>query len=378
MSLNHSNVTLTDYEQLGFFTEANLADGHAYHELSSTQLKIIERLEEIWHRADSQSIPASERSFLEAFSSLISSDGLRKVSNYMVLPTASNSIDLIGAYLHAKKLRVMLTHPTFDNLALLLRRRGVPITPISDDDIIDVRQLNSKLGDVDVLFLVNPNNPTGTNLSKEQFISVVDACNRAKVSIIFDASFRLYYPQLWDSYEILNNLGASYIVFEDTGKVFPTQDMKASLLCCSSEHATALQILYNEVYLCVSKFTLGVLSEFILDAGSEANATFHYEVQERRKLLRSKIDPTFIDPRSTSSRIGVEWMRIPDSARSDIEFVETMRSLGLTVLPGRNFFWERSGSSDTVRNFRVSLMKPLREFELGIDILSSYLSRKEI
>ena len=58
MSLNHSNVTLTDYEQLGFFTEANLADGHAYHELSSTQLKIIERLEEIWHRADSQSIPS--------------------------------------------------------------------------------------------------------------------------------------------------------------------------------------------------------------------------------------------------------------------------------------------------------------------------------
>ncbi|PPI55355.1 aminotransferase class I/II-fold pyridoxal phosphate-dependent enzyme [Rathayibacter toxicus] len=373
LTLEH---TLTDYEQLGFSTEANLADGHAYHELSPGQASIVDRVSEIWRETERHSIPSAERSFLERFSSLISSRGLREVAGSVILPTASNSIDLVAAYLRLRNSRVLLTHPTFDNLALLLRRRGVPIAPIAENEIRDLQRLSERLADVDVLFLVNPNNPTGTNLSEAEFATVVEHCAKADVSIVIDASFRLYYPQQWDSYAMLVDAGASYIVFEDTGKVFPTQDMKASLLSHSEDHSAALKGLYNELYLCVSKFTLGVLSEFFVDAGTGASPylKFHDLVETRRTLLRSKVDMAFIAASATESRIGVEWMQVPGANHSDIEFVDIVRSHGLAVLPGRNFFWDSVGSPETTRNFRVSLMKPLREFELGVEILAARLA----
>lgn len=367
--------TLTDYEQIGFQATVNLADGHAYQELGRSQELIVERLGDIWHESQQQTIPGSEDLYLQRFAALIDSPGLLRAAGHSILPTASNSIDLVGAYLHGLGSRVLLTHPTFDNLALLLRRRGVQPQPISEIEINDACARQLRLREADALFLVNPNNPTGTSLERAKFSEIVESCVANDVTIIIDACFRLFYEPTWDAYQLLQDAGASYIVFEDTGKVFPTQDMKASILSCSNDHRTALAELYNEVYLCVSKFSLCVLGEFFDDADKIGlRATLHSLVADRRDLLRRALPESAVEPVARDSRISVEWLSTSLTGLSDLEVVDSLYERGVGVLPGRGFFWNRAGEEFSERNVRVSLMKPRRQFELGVELLAEFFA----
>lgn len=367
--------TLTDYEQVGFKASVNLADGHAYQDLSCSQESIVDRLGSIWRESDRQTIPESESLYFQRYAALINSPGLLRAAGHHILPTASNSIDLVGAYLHGLGSRVLLLHPTFDNLALLLRRRGVCPQPISENEINDpsIRQL--RLREADVLFLVNPNNPTGSNIDQIKFSEIVSACVENDLTIIIDASFRLFYNPTWDAYQVLQDAGVSYIVFEDTGKAFPTQDMKASVLACSGDHRRALSELYNEVYLCVSKFSLAVLGEFVDDANRTGLCeTLHSLVAERRGLLREALPQAVLEPIARDSQISVEWLSTTSTGFSDLEVVNMLYARGVGVLPGRGFFWDRAGKESSGHNLRVSLMKPREQFERGVDILAEYFA----
>ncbi|WNI18660.1 aminotransferase class I/II-fold pyridoxal phosphate-dependent enzyme [Actinacidiphila sp. ITFR-21] len=365
--------TLTDYEQMGFRTAANLADGHAYQGLTRGQETIVDRLGATWRKAEAESIPQSEHRYVERYAGLIGSASLHRAAGHLILPTASNSIDLVAAYLKLAGRRVLLTHPTFDNLALILWRRGVRPNPVAEREIADGGLLARRLADTDVLFLVNPNNPTGTSLSEDAFTAVVRACVAHGVTLVIDASFRLFYPQTWDAYRVLQDLGASYIVFEDTGKVFPTQDMKASLLTYSADHSAALQEIYNEIYLCVSRFTLMVLGDFFEEARTGGlHESVHALVATRRAQVRQALGEGLIEPAALASRISVEWLSTARTGLSDRAVVEELRALGVGVLPGRGFFWDRPDAADSSRNVRISLMKPRGEFERGLAIMADY------
>ncbi|MFI9011472.1 pyridoxal phosphate-dependent aminotransferase [Actinosynnema sp. NPDC053489] len=367
--------TLTDYEQLGFGTGANLADGHAYHALNAGQALIVDRMRELWARSDAQSIPESEDLYVRRYADLIGSPALRGAGHHLILPTASNSIDLVAAYLRLTGGRVLLTHPTFDNLALILRRRGVDVHPVSEREVVEAAALDRVPAGADVLFLVDPNNPTGTRLSAREFTAIAAACAEHGVVLVVDASFRLFYPQTWDAYGVLESSGASYVVFEDTGKVFPTQDMKASLLTCSADHAPALRELYNEIYLCVSKFSLMVLGEFFDDARATGlDAAVRTLVARRRAHLRRVLGERLVEPMALPSRIGVEWLSTARTGRDDEEVTADLRRRGVGVLPGRGFFWARRPGGPGRHNVRVSLMKPEDEFERGVDVLAEYFA----
>lgn len=371
-----SSKTLTDYEQIGFGTKANLADGHAYQGLSRSQAGIVDRLSDLWAYSENQSIPESERLYVRRYADLLGSEHLPGASTHLILPTASNSIDLVAAYLKLRGSRVLLTHPTFDNLALILRRRGVDLCAVSEPEVTGVLPLAPKLARADVLFLVNPNNPTGTNLSQQRFEEIVHACILHGITLVIDTSFRLFYTQTWDTYRILHDNSASFIIFEDTGKVFPTQDMKASLLTCSADHRAALREIYNEIYLCVSKFSLAVLGEFVDDARREGlDRSVHALVAKRRARVREALGEDLIDPTARDSRISVEWLSTLGTGRSDNTVTAQLRERGVGVLPGRGFFWNRVADDDTgTGNVRMSLMKPETEFERGLKILADYFT----
>ncbi|WP_170837638.1 pyridoxal phosphate-dependent aminotransferase [Actinopolyspora xinjiangensis] len=367
--------TLTDYEQIGFSVEANLADGHAYQGLSHSQAEIVERMSDLWAYSEAQSIPESTQIYVDRYADLIGSAYLPDASTHLILPTASNSIDLVAAYLKLRHSRVLLTHPTFDNLALILRRRGVDLYPVTEPEVAGALPLAPKLAETDVLFLVNPNNPTGTNLSKERFEEIVHACLRHDVMLVIDTSFRLFYPQNWDDYQILHESGVSFILFEDTGKVFPTQDMKASLFTCSPDNRAALHEIYNEIYLCVSKFTLAVLGDFFDNARREGlDQSVHSLVAQRRSRAREMLGEEVIDPTARDSRISVEWISTSNIGQSDKTVTAELHERGVGVLPGRGFFWNRADEEAGVSNIRMSLMKPEPEFERGLEILANYFA----
>jgi len=189
-----TNDTLTDIEIRGLSASFSLADGHAYQDTGHHYQSIIDDLSSCWQRATQASVPEMEDNFKNSFATLIGSPTVASLSDFRICPTASNSIDIIGAFLAQSGLRTALIEPTFDNLALLLKRRGASVVSASDDGLMAAARAGSPADvlerlDVAALFLVNPNNPTGRTLEGAELEALLAYCNRTGTKLIMDNSF---------------------------------------------------------------------------------------------------------------------------------------------------------------------------------------------
>jgi hypothetical protein len=217
-----SQKTLTDFEVEALKAPLSLADGHAYQDLSGVYSDILRELPSIWSWGIDTPIPDAEAYFLAAFAKLAKASTLRRQRHFRICPTASNSIDIVAAFLAARNLSVALVEPTFDNLALLLRRRKVPVFPVPENAIYadlgnEIRLIDfpnpSAIG---ALFLVNPNNPTGRELSNNQLAQLVDLCVDRDWVLILDNSFRFNSRKSLDDYEVLDSSRIPYICIEES------------------------------------------------------------------------------------------------------------------------------------------------------------------
>lgn len=223
---------LTEYEVEGLKIAYTFADGHAYHEMPPLLRPVINKLDLIWKESETRSTPETEERFKKAVARIINSPILSAHSHYSLCPTSSNSIDICGAWLRSKNYKTGLLEPVFDNLYLLLRRRGVDVFNVGESDLLDFSELGRKIDEhgLKAVFIVSPNNPTGFQLDAEQFESLAVLCEAKKVFMIIDTSFRLYSRKPYDEYAILSKVGTDYVVIEDTGKTWPTHDTKVSLM----------------------------------------------------------------------------------------------------------------------------------------------------
>lgn len=369
-------ATLTEIELLGLQSQCNMADGHAYHDLNENQINIIQRLPEIWNNSVNKTCQQAERDFRDAFLTLARTPSLSDYKYFRICPTASNSIDIVATWLKATDKKVALVEPTFDNLALILRRRGVSLQAVPEhvfeQDNFNDALAHSELEDFDALFLVNPNNPTGKNLTEEQFRRIVSWCTIHGKTIILDCTFRFFVEQSYDHFQILLDSGVTFISLEDTGKVWPTQDLKASLIFFSADIATLFNVIYEEIYLCVSNFQLELLREFLIDTHQRGLDTVVWkELKARREEFREVIRDTIlsIQPGSENSTISVDWVKIQDGYGSDFDLIEFLKQKGLVVLPGRHFYWNSHGSQVQDKYLRFSLLKPRKQFVNSLAIL---------
>jgi aspartate/methionine/tyrosine aminotransferase len=147
--------------------------------------------------------------------------------------------------------------------------------------------------------------------------------------------------------------------------------MKASLIFYSPSVKQAMEVIYDEIYLCISPFSLAVLEEFLkTSAQLGLQQTIWDEVSKRRKLFRQAIQDSILrpDPISHSSMLSVEWVQITGGFESDLALAEYFQNKGLTLLPGRNFYWAKEEHSHTM-NIRFSLLKPEQHFREALNAL---------
>jgi len=374
--------TLTDFEEAGLHQHFCLADGHAYQDLHPSFLNIIQSLPQIWHKMASQSIPSTAQMFNSSFAKLINAPVLENFNcNFKICPTASNSIDIIGAVLHVLKYSVVMIEPAFDNLALLMKRRGVDLHSVKDVDLFNAAEENEieyrlpHLKKYQALVLVHPNNPTGLTLSEKAFENIISFCKTHHIALIIDNCFRIYRRETYCDYKILIESSIPFITLEDTGKVWPTQDLKASLLYFSEHFKSVISEIYNEIYLCVSNFALGVLSAFFdVTAYTGIQETIWNIVDTRREALRNVIKHSVLSiaPHAINSKLPVEWLFCLQDNLDDIQICNELKSLNLAILPGRQFYWNSSQFPFHHKNIRVSLMKPETIFTSGLQILQNY------
>jgi aspartate/methionine/tyrosine aminotransferase len=368
--------SLTEQEVAGFQHVADLSNGHAYHELPTSLATLPDEMPALWRAASRQTPIEWEKCFIDSFVKLSGVNSLRNLAFCRPCPTASNSIDLCAALLRRRGWVTALVEPTFDNLALLLRRREVALYAISENMIFEAslqvledwlrqRQANA-------LFLVSPSNPSGRCLSPQRLHMISALCTRLDVTLVLDCCFRLFNRAPYDDLEILLNSKTRFIAFEDTGKVLPTLDTKASLIYASDDLAADLEELFNEVYLCNSGISLALLTRcFDLMRAVGLEASVWRLVDQRRSRLRAALPGTGlrVAPESVHSVIGLEWLAFDTPEFNDLQVCALLETYGLVALSGRQFYW--SSSHDKAHQYRIrfSMMKEEYRFSRALKVL---------
>ena len=375
-----SYLSLTEVEVEGLNSKYNLTDGHAYHKMPVVLQSVLNDLSSVWQYAGSRSVPDMEEEFKRVWADLIKSPNLATHRHYSISPTASNSIDIAGAWIAMKNYNVGLLEPVFDNLYLLLKRRGAKITSIQEGDLIDLEKLEASIDvhNLKSLFIVTPNNPTGFQLNPDQYRAVCDLCAQKGVALIVDRTFRVYSRDDFDDYKILNDSGVDYAVIEDTGKTWPTQDLKVSLMTYSQSLSKDMRMLYEEIYLCTNNFSLALLGKLI-DRTREVgiDKVIWQEVTQRMRHVEAALSKTPLTLVATGGEhsLPVAWMDCSATGLKDVDLVRKLKEQSLVLLPGRFFYW--NSQDQHTNNVRLSLMRPDHVFYKGLEVLSSALPKNE-
>lgn len=104
---------------------------------------------------------------------------------------ASELIHLVANMLRPK--RALIAAPAFSEYAHALENAGCEIRwfPLAPENgfLPDMASIRRSLSGVDVLFICNPNNPSGSVLQKEPFFGVMDAAEREGIRVVVDEAF---------------------------------------------------------------------------------------------------------------------------------------------------------------------------------------------
>ncbi|MGV9244788.1 aminotransferase class I/II-fold pyridoxal phosphate-dependent enzyme [Streptomyces sp. NPDC003710] len=350
---------LTQYERIGFDRELNLADGHAHQGADAAQREITRRLPELYETSELSRQRDVENTFKETFYRLAGQRSAIRHPHALLCYSASLSIDLVGAFLGGAGIGVALLQPCFDNLATVLMRRGVALTPVAEKAVTgpDLARLLAAADAPGALFLTLPNNPTGFALGPADFRRVAEVCAANGTVLVVDWTFRFFdRGDVWDQYEVLDRSGVSYLCIEDTGKTWPTLDLKCSILATSADLHDRLAELHNDLLLNVSPFVLTLLTAYLDDSVRRGlDASVRQVIRTNRRALHRALDGSLLVPGAPEATISVEWVRIAAPSPGSLEVVELLGDVGIAVVPGDHFYWHEPDLGS--RHIRIALAR---------------------
>lgn len=362
--------SLTRYEWEGLANRHNLADGHARHALRGRGQHILQDLPSIYRRAELADQLELQRGFEFAF---YRAAGQHSVPLRAAPPlhhySSSVSTEVVANWLRASQMCVGLLHPTFDNIAGILQRHGVPLVPVAES-ILDGEAPETLYEEIDVLFMVLPNNPTGRDPSRACIETIAARCAAHGVVLIIDFCFRFFSNRLglWDQYESLEASGCRYIGIEDTGKTWPTLDLKVGSLISHESLREELAAVTDDVLLNVSPFVYCLLGEVIV--ADQPPVAIDVSVENRAELVRCLADtPLQVAP--SESEMCVAWVRVDETQLDSSMLVDGLNRSGVSILPGGPFYWAdpRDGSG----HVRVALARDPERFRDGAAALRDAL-----
>jgi len=354
----------------------NLVDGHAYRNWNPAELEIVNSCAKIFLSVDRRHQSSIEVSYLEQFFKLGKQSFVPEALKCFMCMTASTAIEVIANYLRLKKMSVSLIEPCFDNLADILKRHNVPLEVFLDhlmeeNDEEFERHLRTIRSDA--IFIVSPNNPTGKFLRREQFKALTNFCKSTKKLLLLDACFRFYLPleEVYDQYQILLESGVDFIIVEDTGKTWPTLEIKAPFFCASKNLVEDLSDIYADFILHVSPFSVCLMTEFLKLSERDTLGQIRDLVSQNRRVLYQELESTFLVPEEAPFA-SMTWLRITNKLLAS-NLIEKLSVGGIHILPGNQFFW--SDPSLGNKFVRVALARDPDMFKIASKTLGE-LCRK--
>ncbi len=289
---------------------------------------------------------------------------------------------ITATFLRKHNMSVGLIEPCFDNLHDLLKHMEVPMTPLPEAILADPTQvyrlLEKHASNLDAIFLVDPNNPTGTSMfsdGPETFVEVARYCRDHKKILILDFCFASFLKvsgrKRVDAYAILDEVGTDYLVMEDTGKTWPLQDTKCATLMSSQRLNPEIYSIVTSVLLNVSPFILQLVTEYINDSEADGFASVRDVLQTNRKAAREYLDGTMLRYIEPAIETSVAWFEIQRDDLSGDDLQAYLLEYQAYVLPGRYFFWS---NPQLGRSYvRLALARDPGSFEAAMQVIRQAL-----
>ncbi|HEY6309492.1 MAG TPA: aminotransferase class I/II-fold pyridoxal phosphate-dependent enzyme [Streptosporangiaceae bacterium] len=371
--LQSRNVAnLTEIELAAIESGINLADGHARYELTASQQKIINQLCELYALAAETSPALLDQKAQSAFLTAVGQHSAMSRAEVLSCYSSSVAMEITARSLYTSGVRrVALIHPTFDNIPDILRGVGMNLMPVSEESLVDG---SGRLPDgAEVLFVTTPNNPTGEVLSPEVLTHWARECASRGIVLVLDSSFRGFDERAqYDHYAILVQEGCRYIIMEDTGKLWPTLDLKIGFLAFPrDERLLPLHRIYTDILLGVSPLLMLLVQRFAEDAHDGGFSELHRFIHSNRALLRKRLSgiPAISFP-DTDSRISVERLALPTGfTGSDMR--HTLCERAVHVLPCRQFYWAEPEAGE--RYIRLALSRPPEMIRTAAAAICDYI-----
>ncbi|SRR5258708_3997724 len=355
------NNNITKIEIPFLSEDFNLTDGHAYRKWSVDEENIINNSVTFFKTTNRQQQPLLEKEYIKYFLQLAQQTINFKEQRYLLCTSASIGIEIVANYLRLHHMSLTLSEPSFDNLADIFKRHDIALNPFSDE-YFDKPEFMKQLKKIetDAICFVSPNNPTGNILTKKNFIALVNYCKENKKLLILDFCFRAYIPRniLYDEYKILLESGVHYILIEDTGKTWPTVELKVAFLTVSQSSYEAIYKIYTDLILHVSPFTVKLMTEFIKNSINDNLKYIHNIVASNRKTLYSHIENTILTP-VEQSFMSVSWLKVNNLTGQELK--KLLDRKNVHVLPGDYFYW--SNHQRGKHYIRIALVRDTDVFE---------------
>lgn len=372
---------LTQIEVDGLASVHNLADAHAHQRQSPGELKIVRNLLPVWNHAQDSTQAAVDEEFLRTFFGFHGQDSLAADPSRSFLSySASVAMMVVATYLRLQRRTVTLIEPCFDNLFELLVQNELVVNPIEESAVFGSPGVASNLRAHeigDALVVVDPNNPSGrTSFTEDgrRFREIVEFCRASGKILILDFSFASFLRSgrgRPDVYAMLDQSGVTYLTIEDTGKTWPTCDLKAGILTVSRDIHEEVRNLHTGVLLNVSPFALALITEFVAASAADGFASVGSLLARNRATLTEALRGSQLEHLPPAAPVSVAWCRVHRGTASDLR--AALAEDGVHVLPGTHFFWSDPAKGESF--IRIALARDPQRFADSVGAMRAVLSR---
>jgi aspartate/methionine/tyrosine aminotransferase len=348
----HHHLTVTHVERRAFDVALNLADGHVRRSPVVAEQQVLEDLASIYHESLCIDPRLLERRMVASLMQTLGQSRPSDDQAPLVFFSGSEALTAIGFSLRSRGRRAAVIEPTFDNIPALIQAAGVECTPIGEDVLADMDSLAGILKTVDSLVLTLPNNPTGLDLSRDEFATIAALCVEYDCALVCDCSFRAYSEQAVDMYEIFDAMPElEWMVLEDTGKLWAANDLKAGILRCSSGFHDAASRVFHDLVLSISPFVLNLLYNFSERAGVAGVQQIRELIAVNRRVIRSSLEDHAVFRVDVGSNLlSIERLFYDDRVGVDQdEFVAGLLGAGVAVTGSNGYFWAGSEHQTFIR-----------------------------
>jgi aspartate/methionine/tyrosine aminotransferase len=346
---------LTSYEIDSLPRSYNLTDGHAFRRWSAAEEAIIDQSALLFKHNDRRRQSEIEHEYIGDFLRLARQTWDENALSCLMCFTASMAFEVVANYLRLNGLTLSLVEPCFDNLADIFRRHAIPLRPFPDALLEvprDTFERALEAVDSDAICLVTPNNPTGTALAEGNLRALLAFCKERRKLLILDNCFRAYLPRhlVYDQYRLMLEADVDVVMVEDTGKTWPTSEIKAPFFAVSGGRGLFERVydIYTDMLLHISPVGIRLVHEFVRLSSKDDMAAVHEVVSANRRILYERLRETFLTP-CEKPFASIAWLRI-DHPISGQELKQVLDENAVFVLPGSHFFWhDRSRGEHFIR-----------------------------